>query len=110
VSLDMTEVVGASGSAIKGLKLVRTVDSATSAAQYHIASVGYDQRLSVWGVRVHCESESEDAVQVQWKAGSMVNVSDVGAVDLLVQRSEEGATNVTCCVAGEGLQLFAVTL
>lgn len=111
--IDVVKVIDASGSAIKGLKLVRTAPTHSGdSLLYHLASVGYDQRLSVWQVSVSASvsTEPSSAMQVVWRAGAMVNVSDVGAVDVLVRQQGDGASGVVCCVAGEGLQLFDIEL
>jgi hypothetical protein len=71
-----------------------------------VVTVGYDQRLSVWGVEVH-DACSRDAFAVKWVGGAAVNVSDVGSLDI----GELGeAGRQICCVVGEGLQMFTVAL
>lgn len=132
----MCKVIGASGSAIKGLKLVPTSPSVLSAPagdeggvsaewEYHLASAGYDQRLSLWAMTLamdatasdyHTKQENPSAsgstLRVEWKAGAMVNVSDVGAVDVLRSRAaaDVDASEVLCCVVGEGMQMFNLIL
>jgi len=132
VHIEECKVIGASGSAIKGLKLVPTSPSVLFAPagdeggvsaewEYHLASAGYDQRLSLWSVtlamddlasdyHINPEEPSSDSskLRVEWKAGAMVNVSDVGAVDVL--RSCANASEVLCCVVGEGMQMFNLAL
>lgn len=90
-------VQGASGSAIKGLKIVHNEAGVVS-----LAAVGYDQRLYVW--EVNCERG--DAPAVKWVCGSPVNVSDVGCVDVGIL---PGGARRVCGVVGEGVQLFALS-
>ena len=92
---------GASGSAIKGLRLTRT-----AAGELRVVTVGYDQRLSVWGVRAS-DPGAEGAFAVQWVGGAAVNVSDVGSLD--IGESGDAASKV-CCVVGEGLQMYTLAL
>jgi WD40 repeat protein len=93
----LTITGGASGSALKGVRLIGINNGVAS-----LVTVGYDQRLYVW--RVRCDTDSA-APTMEWVCGAPVNVSDVGSVDVGVI---SGGTSSLCCVVGEGIQLFSV--
>ena len=88
----------ASGSAIKGIRLV---PSTAVPGEVQLVSVGYDQRLSEWKGSL----DSKQKYTLEWCNGAPVNVSDVGGLDI-------GYLPVTgqpiCCVVGEGVQLFSL--
>jgi hypothetical protein len=90
---------GASGSAIKGLRLTRG-----TGGELRVVTAGYDQRLSVWGVQMS-DPGAPEAFSVRWVGGAAVNVSDVGSLDI---GSSGGAERQGCCVVGEGLQMFTI--
>lgn len=104
-------MAGASGSAIKGIKLVPQLHAGPV---HRLVSVGYDQRLSLWNIEEPPAEEKEGEGSelllpgpgVVWAAGAMVNASDVGSVDVGQDSGSAEGKGALCCVVGEGLQLF----
>ncbi len=131
-----SRVAWASGSAIKGARLLaddRELAERVSGAR--VATIGYDQRLSLWDVRcdaaqwgeerrsaaaAHSESTGTkfDAtagdtgeLSVSWLAGALANINDVCSLD--ISPSQSAATGSEqehlCVVAGEGLEVLRVS-
>ncbi len=88
----------ASGSAIKGVSVL------AASSGLFAASVGYDQRLSLW--RVTQDAQGRRAVS--WLAGAMVGVNDVGALHSVKHLA--ASDTFSCAVAGEGFEIVTVSL
>jgi hypothetical protein len=121
--IKIVKELGASGSAIKGLKLLprrqmglqEVREAHSSDISVAAMSVGYDQRLSLWSI--HTVPESSAALKIEWEAGASVIVSDIATLDIGYAAPSgaagaaggagaEGTSGLVCGVVGEGVQLF----
>jgi hypothetical protein len=121
----LVRVLGASGSAIKGIGCFSL--GAEAAQKFGVASVGYDQRLSLWtysdspaaaaaAAVVSSAVETYDlsvgpspplacttaACPLRWTAANIVNIGDVNSMALSVADTE----SVCLAVIGEGFQIL----
>lgn len=78
------------------------VDGVLSESKAVFVSVGADQRVLFWTIRL---SEPDDAVTVEKNGVVMTEVADVGGVCAAAEKDENGLWRVAAVVCGDGMQV-----